>query len=773
MTIRNRLSLFAARFVGVLAVAFSLAAVAAPTRLAVRLGERATPFATPSVTSFYVATDGNDANDGSAERPVLTLQRAVELTRTCQGDGERHIVFRDGYYSMTNRVNLGESDYNLTIRAENPGQATLSGGARLTSWYKHPDSYYSKIWVADVALPTNNIQFSLSLDSGKACTIAEYGPVAYKGNGNNTELIYIPTEDDKTWGSFDKIDTTSAWLSIQLAWSTPTPRIARNDLANNTFWLSSSVDKRSDTTWNHGFYLMNTIGGLSVPRSWMYTVAEQKVLFLPSTQETLKTFKATISTQRCLIYANKTPKLTIKGLVFESCARDYAFTGAYTMPHCAPISCYYTTDTVIDGVTVRNCAYDGIAATKPTRFTVKNSTIYNVGNGAINMYDGGNGGFFAYGNTIYKWGTVHGAANGIRAQTSNSEIVRNNISDGPGCAIVLWGERQLVASNVVKSVCKSTDDAGGLYGGYADSLICDNDFSSIASPSSGFYCDEGGFRNLFTRNKTSNIPIPIHMHQTQYNVVSNNTFNYTDTITVSFQGSGHGVVCDNKFNNSWNTAYYANCDVWARNTVSGKAVEVTIPRPTACSIAADDITGKMNPITDAGAVTADTLKTLTGMGASAKAYMQVGESGAYACGVPVGRLHIGRNATHYYFGCCFFYNAWIRYTGCLNRSNGGWRHCDAFRLVFADGKSVTVYPSGQGCEASESLGVGPTDYGCLTSGSPYAYSWWIVVRVRKDKLAALSNKKFNAMTWNEDFRELKLLFPAADEDTPVKDLSDN
>ena len=89
-----------------------------------------------SADTFYVATDGNDGNPGSASAPVRTLQRAANMALS--GDT---IVVRDGIYGHENSATGGDGSdiqnspvvlYNsgnpgapITIRAENQWGAVL------------------------------------------------------------------------------------------------------------------------------------------------------------------------------------------------------------------------------------------------------------------------------------------------------------------------------------------------------------------------------------------------------------------------------------------------------------------------------------------------------------------------------------------------------------------------------------------------------------------------------------------------------------------------
>ena len=84
-----------------------------------------------SAGEFYVAADGDDANQGTRQRPFATIQRGVEATRHQPGPHE--IIVRPGVYYLSRPIILEPSDSGLVIEAEGDG-VVISGGRRVTGW---------------------------------------------------------------------------------------------------------------------------------------------------------------------------------------------------------------------------------------------------------------------------------------------------------------------------------------------------------------------------------------------------------------------------------------------------------------------------------------------------------------------------------------------------------------------------------------------------------------------------------------------------------------
>lgn len=81
---------------------------------------------------YFVSTSGDDANTGTLDRPVATLERAVELSRLTPGD----IWLRAGTYSLARPIEIlpehsGSPERPRVIGAHAGERVVISGGVRL------------------------------------------------------------------------------------------------------------------------------------------------------------------------------------------------------------------------------------------------------------------------------------------------------------------------------------------------------------------------------------------------------------------------------------------------------------------------------------------------------------------------------------------------------------------------------------------------------------------------------------------------------------------
>ncbi|QCO58114.1 hypothetical protein EOK75_20355 (plasmid) [Pseudorhodobacter turbinis] len=91
----------------------------------------------PTQATFYVATDGDDTADGSAERPVRTIQRGVDLL-AAKGSGS--LAIRGGLYREEVSLDAlrGTSQHSYHIHRYGQERVTITAADPLTGWMPCP-----------------------------------------------------------------------------------------------------------------------------------------------------------------------------------------------------------------------------------------------------------------------------------------------------------------------------------------------------------------------------------------------------------------------------------------------------------------------------------------------------------------------------------------------------------------------------------------------------------------------------------------------------------
>jgi hypothetical protein len=93
---------------------------------------------------FYVATGGSDANPGTADKPLATIDKARQAVReklAGGAKGEIKVVIREGTYRLPETLTFGPEDSGSrdcpVVYAVYPGEdVVVSGGRRITGWEK-------------------------------------------------------------------------------------------------------------------------------------------------------------------------------------------------------------------------------------------------------------------------------------------------------------------------------------------------------------------------------------------------------------------------------------------------------------------------------------------------------------------------------------------------------------------------------------------------------------------------------------------------------------
>lgn len=111
------------------------------------------PYVLPNVmtaTEIYVATKGKNSNPGTREAPLATLDAARRLIASRQLAGQQPVTVyvADGVYYLPKTLiftasDSGSEDFPIVYRAQNEGQAILSGGTQLSlDWSAYRDGIY-------------------------------------------------------------------------------------------------------------------------------------------------------------------------------------------------------------------------------------------------------------------------------------------------------------------------------------------------------------------------------------------------------------------------------------------------------------------------------------------------------------------------------------------------------------------------------------------------------------------------------------------------------
>lgn len=84
------------------------------------------------MANIYVSTSGDNTGDGSSSSPLLTLTAAQTKSRIL-GSGTT-VILKNGIYKISVPLAFTSADNGINWKAENYGQATISGGIDIAGW---------------------------------------------------------------------------------------------------------------------------------------------------------------------------------------------------------------------------------------------------------------------------------------------------------------------------------------------------------------------------------------------------------------------------------------------------------------------------------------------------------------------------------------------------------------------------------------------------------------------------------------------------------------
>ena len=559
---------------------------------------------------FYVAPDGSDENDGNAEKPFATIEKARDAVRTLDKTGKNGITVavKAGEYRVSSieftSEDSGTEECPVAYRAYGDGEVVLNGGITLS-----PEDF--KPVTDEAALSRLNSEASQKVlcadlkeygltaeDWGKMYAIGTYNTAAlYNGDwsgGIYCELFinderqtvarypdsgeYLYTGKVIDPGVDPGIDTTAV--------CDPKPPVYGTDkeLADRiASW------KTLDDVWMFGYWTADwadastPIGDFDAEKctislkfaNYFVTKTGAPYYFYNVFEELDSPGEWYLDRENGIVYVY--PKTDI-----GSCAVDMSITE----------DCIINSDgadyLTFDGFTVKGTRGNGMEMTGD-HVTVENCLIKNIGGSALIM-DGSDN--LAYANEITRTGMAGITITGGETETltpGNSKADNNLIHDwaeiyqtyqpavtlggvGNVCshneifntpheAITYGGNNHIIEYNNIHDVCLLSDDAGAIYAGrrwdFYGNVIRYNAVYNVGSGDHrpcGIYLDDALSGQTVYGNLLVNVPsIALHLGGGRdLNVTNNIVVNCNDRSISYDDRAREGVVKNGWFSHSRN-----------------------------------------------------------------------------------------------------------------------------------------------------------------------------------------------------------------------------
>lgn len=429
--------------------------------------------------AIYVSPDGDDDDNGSAEKPVMSIDVALEKIREfrkANPNGPSAIVFKGGQYFITDPIELKEDDSGsenapfMLVAA--PGEKPVFyGGMRLRAFISEtdpailarlPKEKRINLLVCDLnGLP---MDFNLNeqpraelFEDGKPLTPARWPNEGFVKTGTPDE-----SEDHKPLPSFkfnglDKLDWSHAedvWTYgyWKYLWVADYLKVKSIDAANGKVNLTRISGY--GLAPNMPFYFYNLLEAIDQPGEWFLDRKAKKIYLYPDKPIGQAKLELSIFKQNFLKVKNA-HHLVVHGLTFD-------------LGQGTGVVMENVHDVRFSGNTLSRLAGDGLVATNATNLEIYGNDFFCLGRGGM-ILKGGDRKTLTAGNINVENNWVRDFSRIDRTYTPavlmdgvGNRIAHNLFHDAPHHAIRLEGNDHVIEYNDVHSVVYESDDQSGI-----------------------------------------------------------------------------------------------------------------------------------------------------------------------------------------------------------------------------------------------------------------------------------------------------------------------
>lgn len=490
-----------------------------------------------TVTSYYVATNGDDRNPGTLAAPFRTISKARDVVRTRIAAGmtsDIAVNLRGGTYYLDSALRFDERDsgrdgYRITYRNYGQERPTIVGGRRIEGWQPYRDGIYR----APVADGWEFFSLYQGDSRARMARTPNTGFFTFEGTNTTDSAQYFRYRAVDIPAGFDITDAQVVAYTAIRNWSSVRP-IAAVDTATRTV----TVNPRNDFPYSDSreYFLQGALEFLDQPGEFHLDTDADFLYYKPTSSDIGNLTIIAPTTQRVLEVVGSSAATPVRNLTFEGLSLKLSdFTENFSKPigvsgaggtNADPESIRHGLVFLenAEAITIRNCSivgagFSGVYLNKHAQnIVIEGNTIDNSGYHGVNLQGWllGSGGFTsvpaAYvnkhntvsGNRILNSGVfaiAHGS--GIwMYQSGDNLITHNEISGAPRYGVsvkghigltegqtiygqvvsfanhwdFLFGRNNTISFNNIHSVMQASSDGGAIesWGSGKNNLIDTN-----------------------------------------------------------------------------------------------------------------------------------------------------------------------------------------------------------------------------------------------------------------------------------------------------------
>ncbi len=298
---------------------------------------------------IWVAVNGNDANEGTKERPLATVHMALRKARELRRlkdptvDGGIHIIIMDGTYFFDEPLfvrpeDSGTKNSPTFIEAANDAHPIFNGGKEIKNWKKSTTAINGlkkgSVWIADAP------EIAGEVINYRQLWVNDVKAVRAKSTDGNTmdRILSWDKKSETCWIPFkDKSVQFEPGMEMFIVqwWAIANLRLKNIEVVKDSARLSFEKPEsriQSEHPWpapwisknngNSAFFLNNGLSLLNEPGEWYLDRKNAKIYYIPRAGEDMNSAKVTVPVLESLVEIKGTidypvHDFKVKGISFQ------------------------------------------------------------------------------------------------------------------------------------------------------------------------------------------------------------------------------------------------------------------------------------------------------------------------------------------------------------------------------------------------------------------------------------------------------------------------
>lgn len=511
----------------------------------------------PALGAYHVSPQGNDANEGSAEKPFKTVQKALDIIKQNKiSEKDRIVYLADGFHYLDKTIQITADHNGLILTAEKGAYPILCGGKPLTDWKQEGKYLVAHVPGCDfryLAINGSPVTRSRLPETGKYIHLTEFKSRWMSSTLGGWDIK--PTDEQLTTMKYkaediDPIDDLeNTEITLYHMWDETLLRVAANDKEKDLITFTTKPAHPAGAFKVDTYVVWNSKHGMKHPGQWYFDRKAEKVVYWPKDGENGSNIRGVAPVLSTLIKIQKAERISVSQIGFTG-TNTPLISGGFGATHFpGALEISSSKNIKLDRLALSNVSGQGIKVYNTRDLILTNSHIRQTGAKGISL----NGlKIRVENNSVHDVGLIYPSAiafscgvaekrtdqgmldpnpvYGTSEKDANFHILHNEVYNGPYSGITCGGgSNVLIESNRIHNVMRELGDGAAIYCGggkhytYRGNFVYDlSSFHGYGC--SSYYYDEQADYCVIEGNVSLGPLRPIHCHMTHQTIVRDNIF---------------------------------------------------------------------------------------------------------------------------------------------------------------------------------------------------------------------------------------------------------